>query len=373
MTPEAAAGLRAHNSGRGFAAWARTAPVWAVNELARHLGVPVGARKAHTVHEIQRSHRPAEVAIGLALLLAGGAGLVSWSRTVRRAELVQLAVEAGAPQGRTKGALLRALREHARTVPIIRRQNRGIEVALKRARRATQRAREGARVALFSELVDTKTVAQRAKAIARYRRRLSTDLFDVMKRHGAEMWGKAGDHVGDLLGIPVKPGKFPTTLAKSTADRIAAVTADELRHASVVMGEGDALEIARRLAGRTQTAITVRRTNRTDTIVRTEIMRTYNEGQVKAAKSANRPTMKRIDEVFDRRNHPFSRAAHGTRAELDAPFRVPAAEVRSHAQGMGKSSTGVFWPLKGGFYVGANLPAHYSDRGRIVIEATTAP
>lgn len=80
------------------------------------------------------------------------------------------------------------------------------------------------------------------------------------------------------------------------------------------------------------------------------------------------PILRRIVEIRDRRNHPFSRAADGTTARPGDLFRVPLAAVEAQAAAMRKSGGGVFWRLSGADYVGDSLPAHYGDRGRITLD-----
>lgn len=107
-------------------------------------------------------------------------------------------------------------------------------------------------------------------------------------------------------------------------------------------------------------------------VARVESFRAYNESVVDSAvavKSAGGPRIrKRISEIRDRNNHPFSRAADGATAPVDRPFRVSAADVAQAASAMGRSANGVFWVLNKGYYEGHTLPAHFNDRGRVILE-----
>lgn len=112
---------------------------------------------------------------------------------------------------------------------------------------------------------------------------------------------------------------------------------------------------------------------RVETVSRTEMSYSYNSAYQRALEVASEtedetkdPLMKRIEEYFDAKNHPFSRVAHGTIAPVNKPFSVSVASVSAMGGLMRKSSGGVFWPQTGANYQGMFLPAHYNDRGRIV-------
>jgi hypothetical protein len=104
-----------------------------------------------------------------------------------------------------------------------------------------------------------------------------------------------------------------------------------------------------------------------------ETSRAYNdahlEGILELDQSDPRPDdplLKKIDEFFDQRNHPFSRAANERVALPQDPFVVPVAEVDAAARAMRRPSSGVLWARVDGNYVGQNLPAHFNERGRII-------
>lgn len=109
-------------------------------------------------------------------------------------------------------------------------------------------------------------------------------------------------------------------------------------------------------------------------IARMETGRAYNDGTLESGFALEEmdndpadPYLKRIDEYFDGRNHPFSRAAHGYSARLAEPFRIPQGLVVQAGIALQRGIGGVVWPLADGVYVGMNLPAHFNDRGRITI------
>lgn len=79
------------------------------------------------------------------------------------------------------------------------------------------------------------------------------------------------------------------------------------------------------------------------------------------------PLMRQMDEFFDARNSPFSRAAHEVVAAISQPFRVPVAEVRTWEQRL-KRKSGVVPQVRivGAFYEVDRYPAHFGDRGRQV-------
>lgn len=108
-------------------------------------------------------------------------------------------------------------------------------------------------------------------------------------------------------------------------------------------------------------------------MTRTELNRAYNDAHLESARELEAvdpqpgdPVLKRIEEYFDHRNHPFSRVADGQAVPLEEPFRVSVAAVAAAASALGKRSSGVLWPVEGSNYVGMNLPAHFNERGRIV-------
>lgn len=159
----------------------------------------------------------------------------------------------------------------------------------------------------------------------------------------------------------------------ATVDSVVSRTVADLQRRAVLAMRRAPNVVARILAGR--------RRSRTEffgrqvaLVARVESFRAYNETVVDGARAdqatGRRKFRKRISEVRDRRNHPFSRAANGVTAPVNQPFKVPQIAVRNAASAMGKSASGIFWPVDRGNYVGYSLPAHYNDRGRVIIEST---
>lgn len=112
--------------------------------------------------------------------------------------------------------------------------------------------------------------------------------------------------------------------------------------------------------------------HRAELIARMETSRAYNAGHQGSLEAAaeefgeedDDPLLKRIDEFHDKRNHPFSRAAHGRLAPVNGEWRVPVEQVRRWGAALGRGVSGVLWPVDGSDYVGGTLPAHFNDRAR---------
>ena len=117
---------------------------------------------------------------------------------------------------------------------------------------------------------------------------------------------------------------------------------------------------------KTLSALTSVSKARGDLIVRMEMARAYSVAAETAAEESPGTWDKMIVEVIDSRNHPFSRAANGTKALPGERFKVSASDVRAAARAMGRRVGTVLWPESGGFYRGSHLPAHYNDRGRVI-------
>ena len=116
-------------------------------------------------------------------------------------------------------------------------------------------------------------------------------------------------------------------------------------------------------------------------ITRMEMVRAHNDATLDGIAEANElldedgddPILKRVDAYMDARNHPISRALDGLTVPADEPFRVLVSEVKRHAAAMGKSLGGIVWAREGEYFVGANVPAHYNDRDRIVPHRASWP
>lgn len=164
-------------------------------------------------------------------------------------------------------------------------------------------------------------------------------------------------------------------LHRFSVDRYGAQVVESIQRAlvsGVVRGLTDH-ELAKLVAGASGSVLAGMR-GRAELIVRMELSRAYNDAHLESIRAfaqlaeddGSDPVLKKIDEYFDNRNHPFSRAAHGVTALPGEPFRVTVAAVSSAAQALGKSSKGVLWAQEGGSYVGDNLPGHFNERGRII-------
>ena len=114
-----------------------------------------------------------------------------------------------------------------------------------------------------------------------------------------------------------------------------------------------------------------------ETIVRTEANTIYNTQSLNAIVAGNAKydlnLKKKIIEIIDpKRNHPISLVLNGQISPvldekgLPALFKASVAEVNARANAAGKTASGIFWQQKGGYYVGATLPAHYNERGVVV-------
>ena len=116
-------------------------------------------------------------------------------------------------------------------------------------------------------------------------------------------------------------------------------------------------------------------------ITRMEMVRAHNDATLDGILEANEvldedgddPILKRVDAYMDARNHPISRALDGLTFPADQPFRVAVSEVKRHAAALKKGMGGIVWAREGGDFVGANVPAHYNDRDRIVPHRASWP
>jgi len=124
---------------------------------------------------------------------------------------------------------------------------------------------------------------------------------------------------------------------------------------------------------------------RAELVARMELNSAYNRSHLIGLQTArdvlddpdtDDPLLKRADEYRDLRNHAISRVLHGMVVPIDEPFRVPAAKVKAEheklqaqrvAKGLKRRRlSGITWRRDGAHYVGAHMPAHFWDRGRIV-------
>lgn len=142
-----------------------------------------------------------------------------------------------------------------------------------------------------------------------------------------------------------------------------------------VRGENP-VKVARQLVGRDSSF--AGKFNHVETITRTETSTVYNAQSLDGLQGANQKyglkLKKKIVETIDnKRNHPISQLLNGMVQTADKNFKVKVSEVNARASSLGKSGTGVFWPVVDGYYVGQRLPAHYRERGITVptLEAVT--
>lgn len=154
-------------------------------------------------------------------------------------------------------------------------------------------------------------------------------------------------------------------------------TADQLYRlqAGLIQGQVQRLtldQLVQNLTGRQDSVLAGMRT-RAELVVRMETARAYDASHQASLEEAETlldvaddpdPLLAMADEYFDHRNHPFSRVVNGMTRPVKGVWRVSRSEVESMAAKIGKSAGGVVWPLVGGFYVGAQYPAHFNDRGR---------
>lgn len=191
-------------------------------------------------------------------------------------------------------------------------------------------------------------------------------LLSLVRAHDADL-GQLGE--GIELGIVRRLGALRgLALHQHAIERYGADVVAHIQRelaAGVVQGLTER-QLAHRIAGASGSVMAGLRP-RAQLIARMETSRAYNDAHLEAAAvledtdpDPSDPVLKRIDEFFDHRNHPFSRHAHGTTAKLNEPFRVTSP-----------AQAGMVWAREGGAYVGVNLPAHFNDRGRITAWRTS--
>lgn len=385
MAPRAevvAAGLKAHNSGRSLRQWAKTARVAEVNALARQLGLPPRRTKAATVTAIEGAARTQVVEDGHRRLVRGRS-IGVWARGVRRVDVLALAKRVGVPAG-TKVSMIRQISDNATTAKTLADQGAGVRKLLAAQTSQYKGVFDNARRWLFEALSSVTTTSSGARLraqsrmIRQYGHRLLGTLNLEFGTSQRDIHGRVVDDLSTLLQVPGAKSLMSDKLHrqavlelhKLTFSQFVSGTVLTLQRAASARVHVEAFETAQALAGK-RSVVTGLRT-RALALVQAEVMRAYNDGQISAAGALNlgrgRKAQKRIEEVTDGKNHPFSRAASGTRADLDAPFRVKASEVERWAVALGRSALGVFWAQRGEYYEGPSLPAHFNDRGRVIIE-----
>jgi|SRR5882672_1050018 len=128
-------------------------------------------------------------------------------------------------------------------------------------------------------------------------------------------------------------------------------------------------QVAKRLAG--PNSQFAGRFGHVENILRTETSTIYNAQSLEGIEIANKGydlgLNKRIIETIDaKRNHPISQVLNGQVQKTGEPFRASVPAVAAKAAALHKSVSGIFWPVKAGFYEGDRLPAHYRERGIVV-------
>lgn len=136
-------------------------------------------------------------------------------------------------------------------------------------------------------------------------------------------------------------------------------------------------QVAKRLAGKD--GLFTNKYGIVENIMRTEVSTIYNEQGLLAIHNANETygltlNKKIIERIDDLRNHPISQVINGQVQLPDKPFRAEIAKVKAVGKRIHKplrlSAKGgyasVFWPVKGDYFEGQRLPAHYRERGIVV-------
>lgn len=375
-------GLRILNADGNLDAWGRRVRVAEVNELARRLGVTARSTKDATVSALGRAARPALVEQGFRALTSGDvSSFATWGRSARVAEVRALAREVGASTAGTKMAMLVSIEAAAARAKILRRQALRLDNLIRNQEARILRIFSEERALFFERLVNlpkVRRIQELLRAVrgfeSRLRRRLDRAFASIEKRVHERLASDLAEHVDGfraaqtdaaLAGLR-KLGRY-----RAIVQNVVGTVLSRIQAQGMLVATRAPADIARYLAG-SRTSHLANLRHRVALNARMWSMQAYNDGQMYAAQTIEPPegkrVRKRIDEFLDDRNHPFSRAANGTRAPLDQNFHVPVAAVAAWAATLKRSSGGIFWPIVGGDYVGASLPAHFNDRGRVIIE-----
>lgn len=371
-------GLRLVNAGASLSAWARSVTVAEVDALAEQLGVARRPTKAATVDAIRRAPRPAVIEEGLRRARSGR-GIRSWFGRARatevRATLEQLELQPGATK-RSGLQLLLGYRDRRRR---LRRQARTLQDHMVESERLAVEAFDDLRLFLFARILAARS-PRRAVRIREVFAAVQAYVDRAVRRLDRELHARAqvaarmaARDVVAQLGVPRRRA------LRRAADAVVAqarhrpfvrrllmeIQADLQRFAGATM---DRQRLARLLAGGGLSRLR-RMVHRVRLMSRMTAIQAYNDAVLAAAESVQGARIvKRIDEILDARNHPFSRAADGITAPLGRPFRVPVARVRAEAVALRRGAGGVLWRRDRGAFVGQSLPAHFNDRGRIVLQ-----
>lgn len=378
-------GLARLNAGRSLVAWGKSARVSEVNDLARQLGLAPQATKAATISSIARAPRPAAVDEGLSVLTSGGS-LRAWGRRVRSPEVSALARRVGVEPLGSKAATLDAIRGVSGQTATLAKQGQVFPAVVTPFESRAADVFEQRRLKLFENLanVNARSDAGRmtaySKAVREWGQGLKAELKRQLAKNDKAMGNLAREHLRELFGKKVPTDQLDALQGlrqyEQVIDKFVAEMASRMLRQLVSRIGQQPLRTAQELAGPNKRSTIGAYLNRARLIARMEALRAYNEALVALARGLKAPRgrvlRKRIVEIIDPRNHPFSRAADGTTAGIDEPFKVSVVAVAQEAAAMGVSAAGVFWNVRDGNYVGTSLPAHYNDRGRVVVEAVRA-
>jgi len=368
--------IRLLNQGKSLSGWARRSTVAEVNRLAAELGVERRPTKAATVSALERAPRPGVVSEGVDRVL-NRRGLKRWGKAARKNEVEEVARKLGIDPASTKAATVAAIEAGANRARTVQRQIRAFDTRRARISGRMLAVLQAERMRLREALEAIPSgqppyvrLRSRIRAIDAFARRVTSRLISRLEAEARDIRRQALTHLESLTPVARKAAENALSaqeklrLYEYPLRKFAADMRDRLVR-QAALGHTDA-----GLAGaRSHLA---RMGNRLELITRTESARIYNDAQVAAGEHASTErgerVYKRIVEVFDARNHPFSRAAAGLSVPVTDEFRVSASEVEKWGTVLRKSTGGIFWRLSGGFYVGRSLPAHWNDRGFIVVE-----
>ncbi len=368
-------GLRLVNQGAPLGPWARTALVEEVRELATLVGAAGGSTKASMVTAIELAPRPVVVAEGVERVMTRR-GVKRWGKAARRVEVDEVAARLGIDTASSKTGTIANIEAGAARARLVQRQISRFEV--QRARSAVslvdafdlERLRLAERLAEVQNATPYLRLRGRMQRIDVFTRRLRKSLMRRFESAERDIHRQA---VTDLeTRAPIRKKAATRALEQRRKLKLHAAAIDgfvaQVRQSLVRSA------VTRRSAEQIAGARSALRNwaDRLALLARAETSRVYNDAQVAAgahvaAKPDERVQM-RIVEAVDSRNHPFSRAAMNRVALVGNEFSVPASEVALWGRMLRKSTGGIFWRLHRGRYVGRTLPAHYGDRGHIVVE-----
>lgn len=365
------------NAGRPLGTWGRRASVAEVNALAAELGVRPRTTKAATISAIERAPRPAVVREGVDRVLARR-GIRRWGKAAKPDEVAEVARRLGLDPAPSKAATLTAIETNANRARKVHRQLSSFDAG--RSARAARLVEvlENERRRLLERLGEIQSsnryvvLRQRQARIDEFARRLAAGLTRAIDRELVDIQRQSLADAAALLKVSTRGAVDALSkqrgmkLYRPQVQSLVAAIRDRAYRIAILGGSDT------QLAGR-QSSMAGYRT-RVGLAGRQIYGQSYNEAQVAIGDHVSAPAgkkvYKRIVEVQDAKNHPFSLAANGLKVPLNAVFRVRSAEVRRWAAVLNRSYGGIYWPLKAGFYEGLTLPAHINDRGYVVLEVS---